>query len=247
MSERSRSADEPLLLGELPRARATRPSAPRTAIASVASLLIGVLAGSFFTSRGAQLPVVGKWNKHSHAHDGPPHDASGFVPYQPKLDRMGLPDLSDVLPRNGSRVRWGIAGPGRISHDFTAALVAMNASVVAVAAGSLPGAQARADAFASIYGIPRAYDSYAALAADPHVDIVYVGSTNNAHYSTALLLLAAGKHVLLEKPATIGLREFDELAALAHKQGLLLLTNCARSRGRPPLIPARNSAPRPAS
>lgn len=153
-----------------------------------------MVAGIALTSRGVQLPVVGNGLQADGLKaDGPPFDASGFVPYQPRLDRMGIPDLSDVLPQNASRIRWAIAGPGRISHDFAAALVAMDASVVAVAAGSLPAdAQARADAFANMYGIPRAYNTYAALAADQDVDIVYIGSTNNAHYSTAKLLLASG-------------------------------------------------------
>lgn len=143
----------------------------------------------------------------------------------PALDSYGFPALSDVLPRNGSRVVWGICGPGRIASDFTAALVAMGAQVGAVGAGSLPGARKRAMSFASFYGIPRAYGSYLELARDEEVDVVYIATTNNNHYANAALMLRHGKHVLLEKPATLRLREFDELAALAEAGGLLLVTD----------------------
>lgn len=143
----------------------------------------------------------------------------------PELDAYGFPILSDVLPHNGSRVIWGICGPGRIAGDFTAALVAMGAKIGAVGAGSLPGGLERAADFARFYNIPRAYGSYLELARDPSVDVIYVATTNNNHYANTKLMLEHGKHVLLEKPATISPREFDELAALADARGLLLVTN----------------------
>jgi hypothetical protein len=143
----------------------------------------------------------------------------------PELTTSGLPAMSDVLPKDGTRVRWGILGPGRIAHDFTAALRAMGAHVNAVAAGSLPNALERAQTFADFYAIPRAYGSYEELALDADVDAVYVATTNNHHYANTRLLLSHGKHVLLEKPATISPELFDELADLAAKKKLLLVTN----------------------
>jgi len=143
----------------------------------------------------------------------------------PHLDAHGYPLLEDVLPTNGTRLRWAIAGPGRIAHDFATALVAMGATVQGVAAGGLPHAVERARAFSMLYNIPRAYGSYAELAADPDVDVVYVATTNQLHYTAARIMLEGGKHVLLEKPATIGVAQFEHLARLSRERELLLVTN----------------------
>lgn len=143
----------------------------------------------------------------------------------PLLDDEGFPVLDDVLPKHGPRVRWGIVGPGRIARDFTAAITTMGSTVHAVAAGSLPGAAERAAVFAAFYGIPRAYGSYEELAADAEVDVVYIATTNTLHYACAELMLRHGKHVLLEKPATISPAAFAKLMALARQRGLLLVTN----------------------
>jgi len=143
----------------------------------------------------------------------------------PVLDDKGFPVLDDVLPTGRPRARWGIVGPGRIARDFTAAIVTMGSTVHAVAAGALPGSTERAAEFAKFYGIPHAYGSYEELAADPDVDVVYIATTNHLHYTCAALMLRHGKHVLLEKPATISPAAFADLMALAKARGLLLVTN----------------------
>lgn len=66
-------------------------------------------------------------------------------------------------------------GSGLIASDFVGALQdlpAEEALVVAVAARS----KASADKFAKSFGIPRAYEGYEALAADPDVDVIYIGT-----------------------------------------------------------------------
>ena len=66
-------------------------------------------------------------------------------------------------------------GSGLIASDFVGALQdlpADEASIVAVAARS----KASADKFAKSFGIPRAYEGYEALAADPDVDVIYIGT-----------------------------------------------------------------------
>ena len=45
----------------------------------------------------------------------------------------------------------------------------------------------------------KCYGTYEELAADPNIDIVYIGNTNQLHYKTAMLMIEAGKHVLVEK------------------------------------------------
>jgi D-xylose 1-dehydrogenase (NADP+, D-xylono-1,5-lactone-forming) len=100
------------------------------------------------------------------------------------------------MPRSG-RVRWGILGTGGINERFLAHVrEASNAEFVAV--GSRTAERARA--FAARYSLPRAHGTYEALLADPGVDAVYICLPNGLHHESTMAALAAGKHVLCEKP-----------------------------------------------
>ena len=101
-------------------------------------------------------------------------------------------------------------GSGLISSDFVGSLQdlpATEAKVAAVAARS----KASAEKFAQSFGIPNVYEGYEALAADPEVDVIYIGTVARTHADCVRLALAAGKPVLVEKP--IALCE-EEAAAL---------------------------------
>ena len=98
------------------------------------------------------------------------------------------------------KIKWGIMGPGRIAHKFVQSLKCSEAAeITAVGSRSI----ARAAEFAKEYGISRAYGSYADLAADQDIDIVYIATPHPAHFECALLCLNAGKAVLCEKPFTL--------------------------------------------
>jgi len=96
-------------------------------------------------------------------------------------------------------VRWGVIGTGGIARTFVGDCTA--AGVVFTAVGSRT--QESADAFAAEHGIPRAHGSYEDLVADDEVDAVYVATPHSRHAEDALLAIAAGKHVLVEKAFTI--------------------------------------------
>ncbi|GAA1845989.1 Gfo/Idh/MocA family protein [Agromyces salentinus] len=117
------------------------------------------------------------------------------------------------------RLRWGILATGGISHLFTSDLKANGFDVRAVGSRS----QAGADAFAAEFDIPNAHPSYEALACDPEVDAIYIGTPHPMHVANARLALEAGKHVLVEKPFTLNAAEAREIAELAASEGLLLL------------------------
>ena len=119
-------------------------------------------------------------------------------------------------------IRWGILAPGRISHKFAAALkVAAGAELAAVGSRD----RERAVAFAAAHGIPaaHAHGSYEALAADPSVDAVYIGSPHSGHEAHTLLCLAHGKHVLCEKPLAVNAAQAERMVAAARAAGLLLM------------------------
>jgi D-xylose 1-dehydrogenase (NADP+, D-xylono-1,5-lactone-forming) len=118
------------------------------------------------------------------------------------------------------KVRWGVLGPGGIaSRLLQDAEHAANFSVVAVGSRS----RDRAAEFASRFGIPRVHGSYEALLADPEVDAVYIGLPNSLHHPMTMMALAAGKHVLSEKPYSRHPEQVGEAFDAAEAAGLVLM------------------------
>jgi predicted dehydrogenase len=115
-------------------------------------------------------------------------------------------------------VKWGILGTGGIARTFTEDLRFLGYEVAAV--GSR--APATAEAFAERYEIPRAYGSYAELAASD-VDVVYVATTHNVHHSAARTCLEAGRAVLVEKPFTTSAADAEDLVALARSRNVFAM------------------------
>ena len=114
---------------------------------------------------------------------------------------------------------WGILATGWIAQVFTKDLQDAGLRVTAVGSRTLE----RAQEFAAEHGIPHAHGSWAELAADPTVDVIYVATTHPAHAAAAKVALEHGKHVLVEKPFTLNAAEAEELVALAEARGLVLL------------------------
>ncbi|WP_036297429.1 Gfo/Idh/MocA family protein, partial [Microbacterium sp. C448] len=116
-------------------------------------------------------------------------------------------------------LRWGILATGSIARTFTKDLHVAGREIVAV--GSRSDVSARA--FAEEFGIPHAHGSYEALLADPDVDIIYVATPHPAHAENALAIIAAGKHVLVEKPFTLNATEAAAVRDAAAARGVLVL------------------------
>jgi predicted dehydrogenase len=94
-------------------------------------------------------------------------------------------------------VRWGILGTGGINRKILGGARGTKAvEIVAVGSRSL----GRAGAYAMEHGIPVAHGSYEALLADPSIEAVYISLPNALHHPWTMRALAAGKHVLCEKP-----------------------------------------------
>lgn len=120
----------------------------------------------------------------------------------------------------GSPARWGILGPGRAAGVFASDVRALpGAELVAVASRTEDSARA----FAAEHGIPRAHGSWARLAEDPGVDVVYVATPHGLHHAAAALMLDAGKAVLCEKPMTLDAGQAADLAGRARQGGLFLM------------------------
>jgi predicted dehydrogenase len=74
-------------------------------------------------------------------------------------------------------------------------------------------------------GLPRAYDSLDAVLADPSIQVVHVTSPNELHFEQASAILAAGKHVICEKPLSMTSQESAALVAQAAASGLVNAVN----------------------
>lgn len=116
--------------------------------------------------------------------------------------------------------RWGVVGPGEIAKGFADAMTMVDdGRIVAVASRSLD----RAEAFGEKFDIPRRYGDYAALAADPDVDVVYVATPQSCHEDDTVSLLEAGKHVLCEKPFALNAAQAKRMVSVARDRGLFLM------------------------
>ncbi len=121
---------------------------------------------------------------------------------------------------SNDRLRWGIAGTGKIAAAMTQALRTLpDAEVVAV------GSRTRdaADAFAGRWEIPTAHGSYAELFSDDGVDVVYVASPHSHHHEMTVAALDAGRHVLCEKAFALNAGQAREMVAAAERNDRFLM------------------------
>jgi predicted dehydrogenase len=118
-----------------------------------------------------------------------------------------------------SPIRWGLLGTGDITRKLLAG-ARRSPEVVVTAVGSRTLERARD--FAAANDIPRVHGSYEELLADPEVDAVYISLPNSLHHTWTMASLAAGKHVLCEKPYTRHPAQVIEAFDAADARGLVL-------------------------
>jgi predicted dehydrogenase len=116
-------------------------------------------------------------------------------------------------------VRWGLLGTARINRRLIPAMRAAERSrVVAVASRD----RLRAETYAREWNIPSAVGSYEGLLDRGDVDAVYIPLPNSLHVQWTLSAIAAGKHVLCEKPLAPTPTEVDRIAAAAADRGVVV-------------------------
>ncbi|WP_306147355.1 MULTISPECIES: Gfo/Idh/MocA family protein [unclassified Roseibium] len=120
-------------------------------------------------------------------------------------------------------MRWGLIGASRIASSFVidAIRVQDGADIQSVLSSDVE----RGKVFASEHQIPDSYTDLDALLADESVDAVYISTTNEKHHAQALAAIAAGKHVLCEKPLAMTLAEAVEMVKAAAEKGVTFATN----------------------
>jgi phthalate 4,5-cis-dihydrodiol dehydrogenase len=108
-------------------------------------------------------------------------------------------------------IRLGIGGLGLAGAMMIRAARAHPRVVLAAGADPLPRPR---ETFARDFNAT-VYDDFGALCADPEVEAVYIASPHECHAEQAVLALARGKHVLVEKPLALTLADCDRVIAAA--------------------------------
>ncbi|KAI9440550.1 hypothetical protein H4582DRAFT_1474515 [Lactarius indigo] len=125
--------------------------------------------------------------------------------------------------------RWGIISTGKISTAFvkdilldpkTRGVQDIVHKVTAVGSRNIESASSFVDKLIDADECTKVYGNYSGVYNDPGVDVVYIGTPHTFHYQNAVDAIKAGKHVLVEKPATTSADEFRSLVDLAAKHGV---------------------------
>jgi 1,5-anhydro-D-fructose reductase (1,5-anhydro-D-mannitol-forming) len=133
-------------------------------------------------------------------------------------------------------IRWGVIGCGDVTEvkSGPALQKAERSSLVAV----MRRDAAKAADYARRHGVPRSYDSAAALIADPEVDAVYVATPPSSHLELARRVADAGKPCLVEKPMAIDHAECVRMVEAFEARGVPLFVAYYR-RALPRFLEAR--------
>lgn len=117
-------------------------------------------------------------------------------------------------------VRWGILGASNfaLKRMGPAIHAAHGAELAAVASSSAD----KVAAFQAYAPRARHVPGYEALLADPDIDVIYIPLPNHLHVEWTLKALAAGKHVLTEKPIALQADEIDRIIAARDASGLVV-------------------------
>jgi len=129
------------------------------------------------------------------------------------------------------KIRWGVLSTADIG--VANVLPAMQQGEYCELVGITSRDLNRAEAAAQQLGIPRAYDSYEALLADPDIQAVYIPLPNHLHVPWSIKALQAGKHVLCEKPIGLTSAEGQQLLDVSRQHPELKIMEAFMYRHHP--------------
>lgn len=117
-------------------------------------------------------------------------------------------------------INLGTIGSGYVTRALASATAAMSGISIACAYSRDPE---RAAAVADDIGARKHTSSLEHMLADDEIDAIYIASPNSLHHRQALAAIEAGKHVLVEKPATPTSAEWEQLVDAAHGNEVVIL------------------------
>ncbi|MFZ2049428.1 MAG: Gfo/Idh/MocA family oxidoreductase [Solirubrobacteraceae bacterium] len=133
---------------------------------------------------------------------------------------MPSTNLHPLTSAGGKPVTWALIGASAIASTYM--IDALRQASGGRIAGVLSSDPERGSRYAERHRIPNAYSSLAELCADSEVEAVYISTANDSHASQALAAIAAGKHVLCEKPLATTIEDAQAMIAAAASAGVKL-------------------------
>ena len=122
-------------------------------------------------------------------------------------------------------LRLGVAGLGRAFSVMLPTFIRHPAVTLIAAADPRPEARKRfADDFSA-----KAYDTVAELCADPAVDAVYIATPHQFHSEHATLAARARKHLLIEKPMALTLKDCKAIVEATRRSGVQVVVGHSHS------------------
>jgi len=118
------------------------------------------------------------------------------------------------------QIGFGIVGTGSIAHTHAEAIQALAQSHGVRLVGVLGHGAEKAAAFAAQYGLPFHTADAAAFFAHPDIQVACIVTPSGAHLEPALQAIAAGRHILVEKPLEISVARTDAMLDAAQAAGV---------------------------
>jgi predicted dehydrogenase len=123
-----------------------------------------------------------------------------------------------------AKLRWGILGAARVNERLLPAIVeAANAELVAIASRRVGASAETLAKYAPQQQGVATYDALEPLLEDDRVQAVYLPMANHEHAEWALQAIAAGKHVLCEKPMALTVADIQEIERAAHQRKVMVM------------------------
>jgi D-xylose 1-dehydrogenase (NADP+, D-xylono-1,5-lactone-forming) len=120
-----------------------------------------------------------------------------------------------------SKLRIGVLSTARVAERRLVPAIQKSKNAIVTAVASRTDARARA--FAERLNLPKAYDRYETLLADPEIDAVYIPLPNALHCEWTIKAAEKGKHVLCEKPLAANAVEADAMIAACEANDVVLM------------------------
>ena len=120
-------------------------------------------------------------------------------------------------------MKWGLIGASTIASEHVIGAIRAQGHEIAQRAERRRGARRRLCGTAR--RSRRAPPTSTRSSATPEIDAVYISTTNEKHHPQAMAAIAAGKHVLCEKPLAMTLAEAAEMVRAAEAKGVVFATN----------------------
>ena len=120
-------------------------------------------------------------------------------------------------------MRWALIGASTIAAQFMirAIRAQQGGEILRVVSSSAE----RGASYAAQHGIAHSGTSVEEAMSDPSIDAVYISTTNEKHFDQAMAAIAAGKHVICEKPLAMGIADAAAMVRAAEAKGVVFATN----------------------